>query len=163
MSQKKILFVCLGNICRSPLAEAIFKHKINELGLADWYLADSCGTSNYHVGDEPDPRTIRNASKNGVSVRHTGRQLQEDDLDAFDLILAMDENNYHSIFRLPNARSVKAKIKLIREFDPLAKGENVPDPYYGSEKDFQQVFDILDRTIENFITQLDQVLLKPEA
>ena len=149
----KILFVCLGNICRSPLAEAIFLHKAKAKGFSDKFLAASCGTANYHVGDPPDPRTILNAGKNGVRITHAGRQLSEYDLIDFDLILAMDSSNLNNILKLKNASRHLKKIKLIRDYDPQGKG-NVPDPYYGVERDFQEVFEILDRSIENLIKNL---------
>ena len=149
----KILFVCLGNICRSPLAEAIFLHKVKTKGFSDKFLAASCGTANYHVGDLPDPRTIRNAGKNDVGITHIGRQLSEDDLIDFDLILAMDSSNLNNILKLKNASRHLQKIKLVRDYDPQGKG-NVPDPYYGVEQDFQEVFEILDRSIENLIKNL---------
>jgi protein-tyrosine phosphatase len=91
---KKILFVCLGNICRSPQAEAIFNQKINEKGLIHAFQSDSCGTSNYHIGSSPDTRTIQNSLKNGVPINHAARQLSDQDLDSYDLILAMDQSNY---------------------------------------------------------------------
>jgi protein-tyrosine phosphatase len=152
---KKILFVCLGNICRSPQAKAIFNHKINEKGLESFYVGDSCGTSNYHIGSSPDSRTIKNSLKNGVPIDHSARQLQDQDLRIFDLILAMDQSNYDNIFRLPTAAVHQHKIKLMRDFDPH-EGGDVPDPYYGGEKDFQEVFDILDRSIGNMITSIHQ-------
>ncbi len=147
---KKILFVCLGNICRSPLAKAIFNHKIKEKGLHDILVSDACGTSNYHIGLSPDHRTIKNSQKNGVPISHAARQLTEQDLVNFDLILAMDQNNYDNILRLSSATPNQHKIKLMREFDPNEPGE-VPDPYYGGEEDFQEVFDILNRSIDNLI------------
>ena len=148
------MFVCLGNICRSPLAEAIFKHKVKARGWEQWIEADSCGTSNYHIGDSPDPRTIANASKNGVVIDHCGRQLTVEDLDHFDHILAMDNSNYSNILRLPGSDAYAHKVQLMRNFDPIGKGE-VPDPYYGGEKGFQEVFDILDRTMEKFLDTLE--------
>jgi protein-tyrosine phosphatase len=154
MIQKKIVFVCLGNICRSPLAEAIFKLKIREKNLERYLEADSCGTANYHVGGSPDPRTIANATKNGVAIKHVGRQLSETDLENFDIILAMDQSNYDNILRLSNSASHQSKIKLMREYDSIGKGNDVPDPYYGSEKNFQEVFEILDRSIESFIEDI---------
>jgi len=148
--------VCLGNICRSPLAEAIFKHKIKERKLEASFEGDSCGTSNYHIGDPPDARTIRNAAKNGVKINHLGRQLTERDLESFDYILAMDKSNYQNIFRLANAGAHADKISMMRQFDPEDKGGEVPDPYYGGERGFQEVFDILDRSMEEFIDYLQE-------
>ncbi|MFM9838271.1 MAG: low molecular weight protein-tyrosine-phosphatase [Cyclobacteriaceae bacterium] len=149
----KIVFVCLGNICRSPLAEAIFNHKIKEKWLSPKFEADSCGTSNYNIGDSPDPRTIKNAGENGVTMQHEARQFSKTDLEMSDIILVMDKNNLEAVLSIPNATLHKEKIKMMREFDPQGRGD-VPDPYYGGEKDFQLVFDILDRSIENFITTL---------
>lgn len=150
---KRILFVCLGNICRSPLAEAIFKHKVRKKGLEGEFEAASCGTANYHIGDPPDPRTIRNALAHGVKIDHLGRQLCIDDFNNFDMILVMDKSNYHNTTRLVEA-SHHGKVRMLRFYDPNGKDEDVPDPYYGGEKDFQNVFDILDRTIEGMIKEL---------
>lgn len=150
----KVLFVCLGNICRSPLAEAIFCHKIKELGLEQDFSAQSCGTANYHIGDMPDPRTIRNAFKNGIFINHIGRQLSAEDLDSFDVILAMDWSNLRNIKLLRTAESNLHKISLMRAHDPLGKNEDVPDPYDGNENDFQEVFDILNRSMDSFIESL---------
>ena len=154
MERKRILFVCLGNICRSPLAEAIFKHKLKQKGIEDQFEVDSCGTANYHIGDSPDSRSVANARKNGVTINHVGRQLTAGDLDYFDLILAMDKSNLANIFRLQSEEAHIAKIRLMREFDPHQNGEEVPDPYYGGEQGFQQVFDILDRSAEALIEKL---------
>ena len=147
---KKILFVCLGNICRSPLAEAIFWHKVKAKGLTDLHYAESCGTANYHIGDTPDHRTIANALKNGVTIDHLGRQLCVDDFEKFDEIFVMDKNNYNNALRLAGIH--KGKLKLMRSFDPNGAHEEVPDPYYGEEKDFQNVFEILERSIEQYLS-----------
>jgi protein-tyrosine phosphatase len=151
----RVLFVCLGNICRSPLAEAIFKEKISQKGLDHVFEADSCGTSNYHIGGPPDPRTLANALKNGIRIDHCGRQLAEEDLENFDFVLAMDNSNLRNILRLSNAGQHSKKISLMRDFDPLAKGHEVPDPYFGGEQGFQEVYEILDRSIENFIHHVE--------
>lgn len=159
MKKIKVLFVCLGNICRSPLAEAIFKHKIRDLGLE--IEADSCGTANYHVGDLPDSRTIANAIKNGVMLDHRGRQLSVADIEQYDFILGMDRTNHTNILKLAkNHPNHSHKIMLMRKFDPQPDGEDVPDPYYGTERDFQLVFEILDRSIDSFIDYLKSEHLK---
>lgn len=129
MSKIKVLFVCLGNICRSPLAEAIFKHKVREKSIDLLFEADSCGTSNYHIGDPPDERTIRNAFKNGIKIDHCGRQLSETDLVVYDFILVMDNSNYRNVLNLRNSSEHSHKIFLMRDFDPDSKGAEVPDPY----------------------------------
>jgi protein-tyrosine phosphatase len=148
----KVLFVCLGNICRSPMAEAIFNHKIKEFKFES-FQADSCGTGNYHIGGPPDHRTIFTAKKNGVAISHKARQLSDADLIEFDHIIAMDESNEFNILRLPSANTHKQKVRLMREYDPHGPGD-VPDPYHGTEADFQEVFEILDRSVGQFILQL---------
>jgi protein-tyrosine phosphatase len=149
----KILFVCLGNICRSPLAAAIFNHKVKELKLDHLVVSDSCGTGNYHIGGAADDRSIAIARKNGVEIIHVVRQLTADDLVEFDHIIAMDKNNLANIKRLPSANENYDKVKLMREYDPQGPGD-VPDPYYGTEKDFREVYDILDRSLDVFIADL---------
>ena len=148
----KILFVCLGNICRSPLAEAIFNDKIRLKGLQNEFQSDSCGTGNYHIGDWPDDRTIKCAGKNDILINHIGRQLSRADLDNFDLILAMDGSNLMNILRLSDELT-KSKVKLMRSFDPQGEGD-VPDPYWGSDKDFDDLFEILDRSMDGLIDHL---------
>jgi protein-tyrosine phosphatase len=160
MEKIKVLFVCLGNICRSPLAEAIFKDKLKKKNLEKFFIVDSCGTSNYHIGDPPDSRTIANARKNGVAIDHCGRQFTVKDLTDFDYILAMDHSNRQNILRLLKDESHRPKVRLMRDFDPMGKGEEVPDPYYGGEKNFQEVFEILDRSTENFLNHLQHTILQ---
>jgi protein-tyrosine phosphatase len=153
MQKVKVLFVCLGNICRSPLAEAIFKHKVKSKGLDNIIEADSCGTSNYHIGGSPDPRTIANAVLNNIAIDHCGRQLHQQDLETFDFILAMDASNHRNILALPGSKGYRNKVKMMRDFDPMGSGD-VPDPYYGGEKGFQDVFDILNRSLDKFLDHI---------
>ena len=144
----KILFVCLGNICRSPLAEAIFKHKIDKKGLNHAFMADSAGTGHWHVGEDPDPRSIAIAQKNNVPIQHIGRQFSVDDI-AFDYILAMDSHNLTTIMSLLEAQH--DGLYLMRYFDDMQKDADVPDPYYGGDDGFQHVYDILDRSCDRLI------------
>lgn len=157
MKKVRVLFVCLGNICRSPLGAAILKKKISENGMDSWVEVDSCGTSNYHIGDGADPRTIANATENGVPIEHCARQLVAEDLEKFDYIFAMDKSNYQNIMNLAsNPESAKDKVKLMRTFDPHPNGGEVPDPYHGGAKGFQEVFEILDRSTDGFIAHLEE-------
>lgn len=160
MIQKKIVFVCLGNICRSPLAEAIFIDKVKAKKIAHYFEVDSCGTSNYQIGDQPDSRTIANAAKHGISMNHIARQLKKSDLDYFDLIVAMDGKNLQHIVNLAENNAHRSKVFLMRDFDVHAKGADVPDPYYGGERSFQEVFEILDRSMENFIEHVKESIDK---
>lgn len=153
MTKVKVLFVCLGNICRSPLAEGIFRKKVEDKGVGDRFEIDSCGTSNFHIGELPDPRTRANAIRNGIELNHRGRQFSKMDFEDFDYILAMDESNLKNINRLAPP-SVKSKVMKMRHFDDLYCNADVPDPYYGGEKGFQQVFEILDRSAERLLQQI---------
>jgi protein-tyrosine phosphatase len=160
MKKVKVLFVCLGNICRSPLAEAIFKHKISERGLSHLIEADSCGTANYHVGHSPDPRTIANALKNGISIDHSGQQLCVRHIEEYDFIIAMDKSNHQNILKLDTNGVHSKKISLMRSYDLECDDESVPDPYYGGERDFQRVFEIVDRSVDSFISFMEKEHLK---
>ena len=153
--EKRVLFVCLGNICRSPLAEALFVKNAKAAGLADSVLADSCGTSNYHIGDPPDRRSYANALANGVTIEHAGRQLQYQDLLDFDYIFAMDQQNLRDISELSRGHPDEGRIMLMREFDSSVNGlADVPDPYYGGDNGFQEVYEILDRSTRNFVESI---------
>ena len=156
MAKTKVLFVCLGNICRSPLAEAIFKTKISKRGFDHLVEADSCGTSNYHIGDKPDHRTIVNAKRNGVTIDHFGKQLSAQHMVEYDFILAMDQSNHRNILRLEEVGKNASKVSLMRSFDPDRDIDEVPDPYYGDERDFQKVFEILDHSVDSFIRFLEK-------
>jgi protein-tyrosine phosphatase len=151
----KVLFVCLGNICRSPLAEAIFNNIVRERGLEEKLSADSAGTSNYHVNEQPDERTFEVAEKNGLILNHLGRQIHKSDFEKFDYILAMDSANYAEIMafrkRHSSALSEKPKIIKLRKFEDANADLNVPDPYFGGRKGFDQVYDIMYLSINNFL------------
>jgi protein-tyrosine phosphatase len=139
------------------MAEAIFKHKVTARGWDAYFDADSCGTGNYHIGSQPDPRTIANAGKNGIPIDHCARQLSEQDLEDFDFVIAMDSSNLQNILKLSNARQHAKKIRLMRDFDPASKGAEVPDPYFGGEEGFQQVYEILDNAMENLLKHLNSI------
>lgn len=155
MDKINVLFVCLGNICRSPLAEGILLQLLEEKGLIDKISVDSAGTANYHIGERPDPRTIENAHKNGVTLPSRGRQFDRSDFENFDYIIPMDESNLFHIRRLePSTPVTGYTIVKMRKFDPLAENADVPDPYYSGPKGFQDVFDILNRSNTNFLNFL---------
>jgi protein-tyrosine phosphatase len=138
----KILFVCLGNICRSPVAEGILR-QICEQNQINWHI-DSAGLSDWHKGENPDPRSIQNALKNGTDISSIiSRPLLEHDLDKFDEILLMDKKNMKQIerfrFFLPNIHKIRLAGTYLHPNNPT----EIPDPYYGVEKDFQEVYDLL--------------------
>ncbi|MFY9242096.1 MAG: low molecular weight protein-tyrosine-phosphatase [Polaribacter sp.] len=138
----KVLMVCLGNICRSPLAEGILQSKIN----SDSIFVDSAGTAAYHIGNLPDERSIEVASKNGINITNQrARKFTEKDFDEFDYIYAMDESNYQNILMLARNINDKDKVKMIlNEIHPNLN-KSVPDPYYGGKEGFKNVYNMLDK------------------
>ena len=151
----KILMVCLGNICRSPLAEGILEQKLKEEGL-DWKV-DSAGTGLWHIGEPPDPRSVSTARKYGLDIsRQRARQIQPTDLDTFDLILAMDSSNYQDILRLAKTNQQKQKVAMILNYIAPGSNLNVPDPYWNDDG-FDQVFRMLEEACEKVVEQYRQV------
>lgn len=137
-----LLFVCLGNICRSPSAENIMNHLVQEAGLTDKITCDSAGTSGYHIGAAPDRRMNHAASKRGLELQGKSRKLKPSDLERFDLILAMDRENYQDILYLDREGKYEDKVRLMCDF-ANQKDREVPDPYYGGADGFDYVIDLL--------------------
>jgi len=139
----KILMVCLGNICRSPLAHGVLESKLN----TSQFYVDSAGTAAYHSGNPPDYRSIKVAKNNNIDISHqTARQFKASDFDRFDYIYAMDSSNYTNIISLARNNSDIGKVKLFLEENPNISNKNVPDPYYGDMSDFEYVFDLIETT-----------------
>jgi protein-tyrosine phosphatase len=138
----RLLFVCSGNICRSPLAEAIFKSQAKESGLAAKFDVDSAGTHGYHEGEAADPRTRKVGRKHGIDVDSIARAVRDDDFDRFDLILAMDRGHLSELKSRAGAGR-RAQIRPMLEFHPAAKSQDVADPYYGGEAGFDAMYETL--------------------
>ena len=152
----RILFVCLGNICRSPTAEGVVRRRVLERGLADVSL-DSAGTGGWHVGAPPDPRSTAAAAARGVALEGAARQLSPADFARFDLLLAMDAENERALRRLAPGDAARAKVRRLREFDPVsaAAGDlDVPDPYYGGEGGFDHVLDLVEEASEGLLDDI---------
>ena len=151
----KLLFVCMGNICRSPLAEGIFLHLAKERGISDRFEVDSAGIGDWHVGHAPDPRSEAVANKHGVRLVCRARQVETpEDFENFDLLLAMDRQNYRDLLSLSDPEH-HGKIKLMREFDSEeAEDKDVPDPYYGGPSGFDNIYDMLHRSCSVLLDQL---------
>jgi protein-tyrosine phosphatase len=149
----KILMVCLGNICRSPLAEGLLSHKVERDGLD--LVVDSAGTSGYHEGELADPRMRATSKAFGVPLEHIrSRQFRVDDFQNFDLIFAMDASNYNNIIALASSEEEKAKVRLILNESYPGKNLAVPDPYYGGDKGFEEVYRLLDEATDIFLKNL---------
>lgn len=152
-----VLMVCLGNICRSPLAEGILRQKAEKENIT--LKIDSAGTSNYHTGEHPDSRTIANAKKNGVDVsKLKARQFKVADFDSFDHIFVMDSNNYNDVIALARNEKDKAKVEMILNRVYPNSNMNVPDPYFGGEQGFENVFILLDKACDVIIESFKQNL-----
>lgn len=132
------------------MAEAIFNHKVEKMGLSTQLKADSAGTANYHVGETPDPRTIETVEKNDIKIDHLGQQFKHYHASEFDYLIGMDQSNISNMM-MELRGNYQEKVLLMRDFDPSGRGKDVPDPWYGGMSGFDNVYDILDRSIEELI------------
>ncbi|SDR27613.1 protein tyrosine phosphatase [Pseudovibrio sp. Tun.PSC04-5.I4] len=148
--QRRVLFVCLGNICRSPLAEGAFRHQVKQAGLEEQIYVDSAGTANWHRGKNPDIRSIQTAKKHGIDISHQeARQLGEDDFEKFHYIIAMDATNFSSIqAKAPYLHTATVRLLL----EDVQK--DVPDPYYGGNEGFDEVYDLVRDGTYNLLQEI---------
>jgi protein-tyrosine phosphatase len=160
MSTYRVLFVCMGNICRSPMAKWVFADLVKQRGLQDRIEIDSCGTGSWHIGEGADPRAVATGRAKGLDTRHTARQLCEADYGAFDLIVVMDRDNLQNVL---GRGAPKEKVRLMRSFDATMSGRpehemDVPDPYWGGEEGFERVHAMLVRAGEGLVDHVQRVI-----
>lgn len=153
-TKTNVLFVCLGNICRSPLADGIFTHLVDQQGLSDRFRIDSCGTGAWHVGNQPDPRSILVAAKNNIDLTNLRARQFDPGRDPveFDWIIPMDASNHRELIK---QGTPKDKVRLMRSFDPTITAKappDVPDPYYGGDDGFDKVYEMLMRACEGLLS-----------
>ncbi len=152
---KKVLFVCLGNICRSPAAEGIFKKLVNDNNLSDQIIIDSAGTMGYHEGELPDNRMIEIAASKGYQLDHHARKFQHlIDYEKFDYIITMDDENYSDILRLDTTKKYRNKIFKMADFIDDKNVTEVPDPYYGDRREFEYVIELLEKGSKNLLSKI---------
>lgn len=157
----KILFVCTGNICRSPAAEGIMKKKLIDYGLDKYVKVDSAGTIGYHAEEQPDERMQMHALKRGYTLDHLARKFNPNtDGDKFNYILIMDDYNYDALVRMDTSNKYKSKIFRTTDFSSNKEIHEVPDPYYGTGEGFERVLDILEDSIDNFIKFIQREIEK---
>lgn len=160
----RLLFVCLGNICRSPTAEGVMRALVEEAGLADRVQIDSAGTGEWHVGSPPDTRAMTAARTRGLSLTGTARTVRPADFEDFDLLLAMDRSNLADLRALAGDEDERAKVRLLREFDPesVRTGDlEVPDPYYGAPGGFDEVLDIVQAACAGLLEHVREAVGAP--
>ncbi|MGQ0383338.1 MAG: low molecular weight protein-tyrosine-phosphatase [Gammaproteobacteria bacterium] len=154
--RQRVLFVCLGNICRSPTAEAVFRRLLEQEGGGLEVEVDSAGTRAYHTGEPPDPRAVEAAARRGIDM--TGlraRPVEPDDFERFDLVLAMDEQNYRRLNRVAPTRH-RHRLRLFLEYAPALGRRDVPDPYYGGATGFEEVLDLVEEASRGLLAALRQ-------
>lgn len=156
----RVLFVCMGNICRSPLAEGVFRELVTRHGLEERIEIDSAGIGSWHIGELADPRTRAVAQQRGLELTSRARQVRPDDLDEFDLVVVMDEDNLRAIERLRATLPPRAEVRRLREFDPATDSDlDVPDPYYGGDDGFDLVHDMIERACEGLLEHVRRTRL----
>lgn len=149
-----VLFVCMGNICRSPTAEGVFRHIVQEEGHDDWVVTDSAGTHAYHVGEQPDRRAQQTALGRGIDLSDLrARKATSNDFEKFDYVLAMDNDNYQILHRL-SPSGAKNKLKLFLDFSNEYNESEVPDPYYGGDQGFEHVFDLVESASHGLLADI---------
>ena len=156
MDKTSVLFVCLGNICRSPAAEAIFQNLINDKGIGNQFIVDSAGTGNWHVGKKADSRMRFAAKQRNINITSNARQIREDDFREFQYILVMDNSNFNNVVDFKNRvkGSDFAKILKIQDFSSIFNEKEVPDPYFGGDAGFDHVLDILEDSVSCFLENI---------
>jgi protein-tyrosine phosphatase len=157
----RLLFVCLGNICRSPTAEGVMRSLLEREGLTDTIEIDSAGTGAWHVGNAPDARATQAARARGVTLEGQARQVRVDDFNYFDLLIGMDASNVSELARLAPGAEQRAKVRLLREFDPASTAAHdldVPDPYYGAGGGFEEVFELVRAACEGLLAYVREQL-----
>ncbi len=156
MKKISVLFVCLGNICRSPAAEAIFINLLEKKGLTDSFCVDSAGTGHWHIGKKADSRMRIAAERRDINILSRARQITTQDFQQFNYILAMDDSNFRNIQNLKNRSSSTdyASIKKIQNFRSFFNEEEVPDPYFGGDEGFDHVLDILEDSVSGFLESI---------
>jgi len=152
----KICFVCLGNICRSPTAEGVFRHMVNERSLQPYFEIDSSGTSAYHIGESANVHSQRTANDHGITLHSKAQRFEASDISDFDLILAMDRSNLANIKKLDAGNNGEDRILLLRDFDPTPENKEVPDPYSGGREGFENVFQIVKRSCKQLLDELEK-------
>jgi protein-tyrosine phosphatase len=153
----KVLFVCLGNICRSPTAEGVMRALVEGAGMQDRVQLDSAGTGAWHVGSPPDRRARAAARSRGIELLGAARQVRVEDFSDFDLLLAMDRENFRELCRLAPGEAERDKVRLLREFDAAGAGSgdlDVPDPYYGAAGGFDQVLDLVQAACDGLLAEI---------
>ena len=156
MRRKKLLFICLGNICRSPAAQGIMQHWVDERGLTDDYEIDSAGIGAWHVGNLPDSRMRSHGHKHGYTFDHHARQICDADFDRFDYIIVMDEENYKAVSRMKARVGGRAEVcRMADYFTRHRKIHSVPDPYYGGDSDFELAIELIEDGCQGLLQHLE--------